>query len=232
MSPLSATRCCCWGSLLLSLLWWTMPATAMHLAAGSTSLASLSSSFIGYKHGRYFSGRYCCAFSCDVNQPRSFLFMGKGDGKKKRKKKSPDSVSSTSTAATAASSSPTAQNGNPAPPLPQPVRVSNDINIPIKRQIRYAQMNKAFEKQQSNPGFRQKKIVRTKYRRIMSEDEVEEKKQERKKRGQDPNWDVILNQTKASPLVVRFTFFLLPGTAAFYTINTMLFLTYSLLKYS
>ena len=34
------------------------------------------------------------------------------------------------------------------------------------------------------------------------DEEVEQKKQERKKRGQDINWDVFLNQTAASPLVM------------------------------
>lgn len=34
------------------------------------------------------------------------------------------------------------------------------------------------------------------------EEEIEEKKEERKRRGQDPDWDVILNQTASSPLVI------------------------------
>jgi hypothetical protein len=80
---------------------------------------------------------------------KSFLIMGKGDGKKRRKKKSP--------------AAPTA----PAPPQPQsppPQRVSTDINIPVRMQIRYGQMHKQAAKQ-SGTSFRQKKVVRTKYRR-------------------------------------------------------------------
>ena len=120
-----------------------------------------------------------------------FLVMGKGDGKKKRKKKP------------ATPSSPAAAAAPAEVKIQQPLRVTNDINIPVKRQIRYAQMTKEFQRQQrANPGFRQKKVVRTRYRRTWDEEEIQEKKEERKKRGQDPNWDVILNQTKSSPLVV------------------------------
>lgn len=79
---------------------------------------------------------------------RSFWFMGKGDGKKKRKKKS------------AAAKAVTQQ--QPATPPPQ--RVSTDINIPVKHQIRWAQMRKAAAKS-SGTSFRQKKVVRTRYRR-------------------------------------------------------------------
>lgn len=83
-------------------------------------------------------------------QKRSALFMGKGDGKKKRKKKP-----ATSAAAPA-----------PSPELHiQPMRVTSDSNVSVKRQIRYAQLNKEYAKQRANPGFRQKKVVRTKYRR-------------------------------------------------------------------
>ena len=38
--------------------------------------------------------------------------------------------------------------------------------------------------------------------RPTDEEEIEQKKEERKKRGQDINWDIVLNQTKASPLVI------------------------------
>lgn len=84
-------------------------------------------------------------------QTRSFLFMGKGDGKKKRKKKSTQS----------APSQPQASQPKQQPP---PQRVSTDINIPVRAQIRYAQMHKQAAKQ-SGASFRQKKVVRTKYRR-------------------------------------------------------------------
>jgi predicted RNA-binding protein with PIN domain len=36
----------------------------------------------------------------------------------------------------------------------------------------------------------------------IDEEEIEEKKEERKRRGQDPDWEVILNQTASSPLVI------------------------------
>jgi predicted RNA-binding protein with PIN domain len=111
--------------------------------------------------------------------------MGKGDGKKRRKKKSATTIST--------------PQQQPQQPLPQ--RVSTDINIPVRRQIRYAQMHKQAAKQ-SGASFRQTKVVRTKYRRTWDEEEIEEKREERKKRGQDPDWDVILNQTAASPLLI------------------------------
>ena len=91
--------------------------------------------------------------SCGVNSHRNFLIMmGKGDGKKKRPK----------TSTTASSSTPAA---TPTPAQPAPMRVSNDINIPIKRQIRYGKLNKQL-RQNAGQSFRQtKKVVRTKYRR-------------------------------------------------------------------
>ena len=140
----------------------------------------------------YVSSNTCTSWTGPRSRQKpSFLLMRKGDGKKKRKKKS-------------ATPPPPAAAAAPAirEVKIEPMRVTNDINIPIKRQIRYAQMNKEFAKQRANPGFRQKKVVRTRYRRTWDEEEIEQKKEERKKRGQDPNWDVILNQTKASPLVV------------------------------
>ena len=75
--------------------------------------------------------------------------MAKGDGKKKRKKQSDSS----------SSSSPS--------PAPQPAvpRVTNDINISVRRQIRYAKLNKQH-RESGSTSFRQaKKVVRTKYRR-------------------------------------------------------------------
>lgn len=83
--------------------------------------------------------------------------MGKGDGKKKRKKKT--ALIGTSNGVSSSASS------NPSPPQPVPLRVTNQINVPVKRQIRYAQMNKQAAKLSKNPGFRQQKVVRTKYRR-------------------------------------------------------------------
>lgn len=81
------------------------------------------------------------------------------------------------------------------------MRVSNDINIPIRRQIEYGKLNKQI-RQTGTTAFRQKKVQRTKYRRTWDEEEIEQKAEERKRKGQDPDWDVILNQTTASPLVI------------------------------
>mmetsp|Transcript_36696 Transcript_36696/g.89014 ORF Transcript_36696/g.89014 Transcript_36696/m.89014 type:complete len:447 (+) Transcript_36696:286-1626(+) len=116
---------------------------------------------------------------------RSFLTMGGNkDGKKKRKKQSTSSTPS-----------------QPAPSLtPAAPRVSNDINVPIRRQISYGKMNKQF-REGGTTAFRQKK-VRTKYRRAWDEEEIEQKAEERRRKGQDPDWDVILNRTSTPPLVI------------------------------
>jgi hypothetical protein len=103
-----------------------------------SALAKLSSTTLPWKNS-----------ACSLFQKKSFLCMGKGDGKKRRKKKSATTLS-------------TPQQQQPQQPLPQ--RVSTDINIPIRRQIRYAQMHKEAAKQ-SGASFRQKKVARTKYRR-------------------------------------------------------------------
>ena len=42
---------------------------------------------------------------------------------------------------------------------------------------------------------------------ITDEEEIEQKAEERRRKGQDPDWDVILNRTAVSPLVVRFMYF-------------------------
>jgi predicted RNA-binding protein with PIN domain len=117
----------------------------------------------------------------------SFLVMGKGDGKKKRKKKSSAPSSSSTSSASAQK--------------PPPQRVSTDINVPVRLQIKYGQMRKEAAKQ-TGASFRQKKVQRTKYRRSWDEEEIELKREERKLRGQDPDWDVILNRTAVSPLVI------------------------------
>lgn len=114
------------------------------------------------------------------------LFMGKGDGKKKRPK-----TSTTDAVIPSLSSS-----------IPAAPRVSNQINIPLRHQLKLAQFNKESQKE-ANGGFRQqKKVERTSYRRAWDEEEIIEKAEERKRRGQDPNWDVILNRTAVQPLVI------------------------------
>jgi len=114
----------------------------------------------------------------------SVLYMGKGDGKKKRKKKD-KSVPSSPSASTD----------------PAPLRVTNNINVPVRHQIRMAQLNKEAARQ-SSPSFRQKRVERTRYRRTWDEEEIEAKAEERRRKGQEPDWDVILNRTAAMPLAI------------------------------
>lgn len=121
--------------------------------------------------------------------------MGKGDGKKKRKKKSSSSSGSNAPAPAAAAT--TAVSSTPSPPM----RVTSDSNIPVRHQIRWAKLNKEY-RNQASAGFRQKRVQRTAYRRTWDEEEMEEKAAERKRKGQDPDWDVILNRTASPPLVI------------------------------
>lgn len=119
--------------------------------------------------------------------------MGKGDGKKKRKKKS----------ASAGATPSSAQQQPAAQSAPAPARVSTNINIPVRKQIAWANLNKQYRAAQQS-GFRQnnKKVVRTKYRRSWDEEEMEQKAEERRRRGQDPDWSVILNRTSTAPLMI------------------------------
>mmetsp|Transcript_38109 Transcript_38109/g.57020 ORF Transcript_38109/g.57020 Transcript_38109/m.57020 type:complete len:464 (-) Transcript_38109:85-1476(-) len=117
----------------------------------------------------------------------SWLQMGKGDGKKRRPKKK--------------SSDATPPSPQPAAAVSQPLRVTSDSNISVKRQIRWAQMKKEMERN-SGTSFRQTNVKRTRFRKSLNEEEIEEKAIERKKRGQEPDWDVILNNTSTSPLVI------------------------------
>lgn len=121
------------------------------------------------------------------------IFMAKGDGKQKRKKK--DGAGG---AAPGSGSGPQATEAS----APTPMRVSTTINIPIRRQILYGRMNRQFQKSGSTSFRQTKKMVRTKYRRTWDEQEIEQKAEERRRKGQDPDWDVVLNQTVASPLVL------------------------------
>lgn len=112
------------------------------------------------------------------------VVMGKGDGKKKRRKKS----------ASAPSPSPSAAES------PAPRRVTNNSLMSVKTQIRLVKLQKEAVKTQT--GFRQNNVKRTKYRRSWDEEEIEEKRVERAQRGKEPDWDVILNRTASSPLVL------------------------------
>lgn len=83
-----------------------------------------------------------------MDQNENMLTMGKGDGKKKRKKKSSSSAAPT-----------------PEPAAPAPLRVTNNSNISVKRQIRWAKMKKEY--QNSGTAFRQQNVRRTSYRKSL-----------------------------------------------------------------
>ena len=150
------------------------------------------------------------------------LFMGTRDGKQRRPKKSESSSSSRpSTTSSTPSSTTTSSSSTASTPVTPPQRVSNGINIPIRHQIRYGRLNKALREQQqqqqqsSGGGFKSSsssssspsstKTVRTKYRRKWNEEERDEAAQARRRKGQDPNWELVWNnQTSlvAAPLVI------------------------------
>jgi len=118
---------------------------------------------------------------------KSHLFMGKGDGKKKRKKKSP-----------------TAADPSPVASAPAPLRVSTDINIPVKRQIMWAKMNQAYTK--SRTSFRQINTKKkTSYRKRLDEEEQQQVIEDKRRRKSEVDWDVILsngNGTSAGALML------------------------------
>jgi predicted RNA-binding protein with PIN domain len=136
----------------------------------------------GSGSGSSYVKRSCNTLLQQSSSSTTRLYMGKGDGKKKRKKKAASVTESTSV------------NAKPPPPP----RVTNAVNIPVRRQLAYAQRNKqARTSATTTSSFR-----RTKYRRTWDDEEREQKAQERRRRGQNPNWDVVLNQTSAAPLVL------------------------------
>jgi uncharacterized protein len=147
----------------------------------------------GWGNGMFPQHRDCALAlpAITFRRTATVLFMGKGDGKKKRKKKEEPSVDVPS------SSSASSQ--------PPPLRVLSNVNIPVRQQIALANMNKMVRQQQqpssrSGTGFAPR--VRTAYRRTWAEEEVERKAEERQRRGQEPNWDVILNRTAVDPLLI------------------------------
>jgi len=116
-----------------------------------------------------------------------------------------------------------ASTASPKQPAPSPApssapRVSNQINIPIRRQIRYGKINKQLrEAAASGNSFRQTKkgnfvavngpggagpVRKTSYRKQLDDETIQQKALERQRRGQNPDWSVVLNQTKADPLVL------------------------------
>ena len=86
----------------------------------------------------------------------AYISMAKGDGKKKRKKKSSTTMETSSS-----------QTGSTARQT-IPLRVSNLINVPVRRQIMYAKLNKEVSRL-AGAAFRKKRVERTKYRRTWGE---------------------------------------------------------------
>ncbi len=116
--------------------------SSMHSHSSPSIIYSSKTSFLRPMDTSY---EYSSTTYYDNND---LLTMGKGDGKKKRKKKSATpSVTTTEV------------------PAPAPLRVRNDINISVTRQIRWAKMNKEFQK--SGTSFRQTNVKRTAYRKAL-----------------------------------------------------------------
>merc|ERR1719491_586417 len=117
---------------------------------------SKSYSHLKRKESAFLPSNYFIRCDNKYESKNIILYMGKGDGKKKRKKKS-----STTQISSSASSL-----------VSEPRRVSTHINIPIRRQIKWGQINKAIERQ-STPSFRALNVKRTKYRKSIDEEEEE-----------------------------------------------------------
>ena len=122
-----------------------------------------------------------------VSYRKSSRNMGKGDGKQKRKKQS---------------SSPEVL--PPVASSPSPLRVTNDINIPVKRQIQWAKMNQEYVKSQTS--FKQNNLKKkTSYRKRLDEEEQQQVIDDKRRRNADVDWDVILsngNGTSAGALML------------------------------
>jgi len=145
--------------------------------------------------------------------PRSSLtvvFGQKGGSKADKQKKKPKKKAGGS-----------ASSGQPSPTAAAAAapRVSNQTNVPIRRQIRYGKINKQLRELGAGgtTGYRQTKkgnfvatsgpggigpVKRSSYRKQLDEETIEQKALERQRKGQNPDWSVILNQTKADPLVL------------------------------
>jgi uncharacterized protein len=168
-----------------------------------------------------FHQRQCSHLSNRWTKRSTALYMGKGDGKKKRTKKSNigNGGGENSNAGTNGASSSSVSPASSS----QPMRVSSNINVPVRQQIAIAQMNKMIRQQQQQHSVSlssssggstsstansqsfipvSKPRLRTAYRRTWEEEEIVQKAEERKRRGQEPNWDVILNRTAVSPLLI------------------------------
>jgi predicted RNA-binding protein with PIN domain len=125
--------------------------------------------------------------------------MGKGDGKKKRKKKSTSSSSQSSNQQQQPSTSSSSSQVSP-------LRVSTNINIPVKRQIKWAKLNQEYIKKSSQTSFRQVKKTRTAFRKRLDDTEQTSLLLEKRKRNSNVDWDVILKHgngtSTAGPLML------------------------------
>ena len=130
--------------------------TSSSSSPSSWSLVSVSTLPLGLSSTTRRQGHTQHGRSVSFSKRSSWLVMGKGDGKKKRKKKDTTSMTPSPKPSSSSSSS-----------SPAPLRVTNDINIPIRRQIQWARMNKEAAK--TGTAFRQKRVERTRYRRAWSE---------------------------------------------------------------
>jgi predicted RNA-binding protein with PIN domain len=188
---------------------------------GSTTTRSEATAFVLYPklqqqhekpiiHHLWTVYRTTFAFSRRKSWQASLLvlWMGKGDGKKKRKKKSSSNGSTTASSSTSSSSTSNGAASNPSlssssSSSSSQMRVTTNSLVPVRRQLLYAKLNKEFFKRAS-AGFRQNKpaLRTTKYRRTWDDEEIEAKAEERKRKGQDPDWDVILSRSAVQPLVI------------------------------
>lgn len=168
-------------SLFVTVLVFARASNGFSTYCGSCSLHNVISSSFTFRQP-FHSSRIRCTQSRNFGL---YITMAKGDGKKKRPKQ--NNVIPSSPPITPA----------PAPPP----RVTNDINVPIRRQIRYAQLNKEAARM-SGQSFRANNVKRTSYRKSYDEEEMEAAKTLRQTRAQEPEWDVILNATLSSPLVI------------------------------
>jgi len=142
--------CCLNGSSGIS-LYGKMNYRNSEIRIHSTSSSVTRSSFTSNSPFYDFGSEPQISSSHQSN--KAFVItMGKGDGKKKRPKKKSSSSSSVA----------------PTPAPIAPLRVSNDINVPIRRQIRYAQMKKEALRS-SGTSFRANNVKRTAYRKNLGE---------------------------------------------------------------
>ncbi len=153
----------------------------LHLPTLTPNLGNRSSLDSNGAHPSNYRLQYKVAYR------KSFRNMGKGDGKQKRKKQSstpevPPPVASTSS----------------------PLRVTNDINVPVKRQIQWAKMNQEYAKSQTS--FKQNNLKKkTSYRKRLDEEEQQQVIDDKRRRNADVDWDVILsngNGTSAGALML------------------------------